>query len=469
MVFELVQNAYDTDATRVDVILTKPNKYGKSTLTCTDNAPDGYRDLSEAHTLFGSSMKKGDPSLRGRFNAGEKFVIVMCDSAKVTSTTGQVQFLANGKRKVTSEITTKAGTVFEGVLDMIEEEWAEVGRQVLLLFPPIATTYNGVEVRQRNPLKTFEETLPTEIANDRGVLTPRKRKTEVRVYQPQPGEMPMIYERGIPVVEHDGKFHVSVEQKIPLNTERDNVTPAYLKNLHAVVLQQMIDHISDDDAAQPWAAAAVETGKLTNVTLQKVAVKRFGDKAVVHDHVDIGSNRKAAEKGANVLGRGSMSPGERKVFLGAGALKKAGDVEEYKTEHDYDEPKKTLTKNEYDTDQKRYVKLIEDVSPLLIGRTAQVKIIKDKALKIRGCSRWEKQGIQKGTFIFEINLSFHDCSDWEGNYYLLLHELAHHKVQCNDHLHEDFYETVNTLGAKLALLVLEQPEMFPEAREAVAA
>src|SRR4051812_35208124 len=61
-IFELVQNAWDTDATRVDVTLTKPNKYGKSTLTCRDNAPDGYRDLSEAHTLFGSSSKKADPT-----------------------------------------------------------------------------------------------------------------------------------------------------------------------------------------------------------------------------------------------------------------------------------------------------------------------------------------------------------------------------------------------------------------------
>jgi hypothetical protein len=83
-IFELVQNSWDTDATQVDVTLTKPNKNGMSTLTCRDNAPDGYRDLSEAHTLFGSSSKKADPTKRGRFNAGEKFVLVMCESAKVT-------------------------------------------------------------------------------------------------------------------------------------------------------------------------------------------------------------------------------------------------------------------------------------------------------------------------------------------------------------------------------------------------
>jgi hypothetical protein len=155
-IFELVQNAWDTDASRVDVTLTRPNKNGISTLTCRDNAPEGYRDLSEAHTLFGSSGKKADPTKRGRFNAGEKFVLVMCESAKVTSTTGQIIFHSNGKRKET-DVSTEAGTEFQGALEMSEEEWLEVGRQVQLLLPPIETTYNGVEVLARKPLKSFED------------------------------------------------------------------------------------------------------------------------------------------------------------------------------------------------------------------------------------------------------------------------------------------------------------------------
>ncbi len=460
MVFELVQNAFDTDATRVDVTLTKPDKNGKSTLTCTDNSTDGYRDLSEAHTLFGSSAKKADPTMRGRFNAGEKYVIVMCDSAKVTSTTGQVKFLANGKRTISDDVTTDKGTVFEGVLSLTEKDWREVGRQVAMLFPPIAMTYNGTEVRPRQPLLSFSETLQTEIANDRGVLTPRKRKTDVHVHLPQGGETPMIYERGIPVVEHDGKYHVSVEQKIPLNTERDNVTPGYLKNLHAIVLTHTVDLLTEDEAASPWAASAIESGKLDKGTLVKVADKKYGKNAVLYDGVDIGSNKEATSKGANVLGRGAMSPKERKILHKAGVLKRSGEIEDFKTEHPIGEPKKTLTPSEYDDDQKRYVKLIEDVSPLLIDRTAIVKIIKDRALKIRGCTRWTSRS-NKPTFTFEVNLAFHDCSDWEGNYYLLLHELAHHKVQRNDHLHADFYETVNTLGAKLAGLTLTQPKLFP--------
>src|SRR5260370_42590809 len=49
-IFELVQNAYDEDATEVSVTLTQPQD-GRSMLTCVDDASKGYRDLSTAHTM----------------------------------------------------------------------------------------------------------------------------------------------------------------------------------------------------------------------------------------------------------------------------------------------------------------------------------------------------------------------------------------------------------------------------------
>jgi len=51
--------------------------------------------------------------------------------------------------------------------------------------------------------------------------------------------------------------------------------------------------------------------------------------------------------------------------------------------------------------------------------------------------------------------------NWQKNFELLIHELAHHKAQSNDHLRDQFYSTVTELGAKLARLALEKPELFP--------
>jgi N-formylglutamate amidohydrolase len=53
--------------------------------------------------------------------------------------------------------------------------------------------------------------------------------------------------------------------------------------------------------------------------------------------------------------------------------------------------------------------------------------------------------------------------DWQENIELMLHELAHSVVRSNDHLVHQLYETVGRLGAKLALLAVEQPSLFEEA------
>jgi hypothetical protein len=89
-----------------------------------------------------------------------------------------------------------------------------------------------------------------------------------------------------------------------------------------------------------------------------------------------------------------------------------------------------------------------------------VSIIEDEDVPHEGCTRW-----QKNSFSFEVNLAYHDCSDWVANYELLLHELAHHKVQSNDHLCKEFYDTVTKLGAQLAQLTLDQPELFPSTQK----
>ena len=481
-VFELVQNSWDTEATQVDVTLTRPKTIDGqsiSTLICKDNDPDGYRNLDEAHTLFASSSKKADPTKRGRFNAGEKQVLAMCESAKVTSTTGQVIFSANGKRRETDEVKTEAGTIFEGKIEMSEAEWEQVGKKVQLLIPPITTTYNGVEVVDRMPLRTFEEQLPTEIANERGVLTPRKRTTEVRAYRPQDGEQPHLYERGIPVVPIDGKYHVSVEQKVPLNMDRDNVTPHYLKTIHTVILNNLHDDLTEEEASATWVTTAVgNTDRIKPEAAATYIKKAFGEKAAIKDYRDPGSIKETESRGWNNITPSALSPEVRDTIKKHGLLKKTSDI--CPTETPTKAPDTVISPSDYDTDQEEYVRLIKTVAPLLIGHKVNVEIVDDDNSMFRGCflndaasnTTKGRANFKPGSFLFEINVAYHDTSNWEQNYRLLIHELAHHHPLCqnNDHLKCEFYETVNAIGAKLAILALTQPELFPsEMLEAVAA
>ena len=59
---------------------------------------------------------------------------------------------------------------------------------------------NGVTLPNVQPTKDFEETLPTEVAGDDGVMMKTKRKTTIQLHCVKKGDVAMLYELGIPVV-----------------------------------------------------------------------------------------------------------------------------------------------------------------------------------------------------------------------------------------------------------------------------
>src|SRR6266571_5558724 len=98
--FELVQNSWDEEGvTEVSVRTWRVDRNHVS-LTVTDNAPAGFRDLSHSWTLFAESAKKNNPLQRGRFNLGDKLVFALADSVRITTTKGTVLFNGHGRRKI---------------------------------------------------------------------------------------------------------------------------------------------------------------------------------------------------------------------------------------------------------------------------------------------------------------------------------------------------------------------------------
>jgi len=98
-IFELIQNGWDQNVMRVDVSLTPVDGRPAAMLVVEDDDPEGFADLSHAFTLFAESVKKSDPSKRGRFNLGEKLVLACCNLATITTTTGAVEFASTGRRR----------------------------------------------------------------------------------------------------------------------------------------------------------------------------------------------------------------------------------------------------------------------------------------------------------------------------------------------------------------------------------
>ncbi len=442
IVFELIQNGWDEPITKIAVSLTRPAG-GRSELVVTDDSPDGFKNLAHAYTLYAPSSKKADPKQRGRFNQGEKAVLALCEEAWITSTTGQIAFNKYGRKK--TKRTTGTGTEFRANIRLTVDEWEQINRKILLLLPDVLTTYNGIEIPQRQPLAQFNTTLPTVDADAEGNLRLRKRAALVRIYQPFENETPMLYELGIPVVETGDTWHVSIEQKVPLNQDRDNVTPAYLAAVRVAVLNHMSLAVTPEMATEAWVRAASGDARVESYAFKDVLQARFGERAVSFDPSDIGSNREASSQNYTVVTGGSLSAGEWENARRTGTLHPAGRL--FPTNHGTKDPDKRFSRTEWTEEMRSYAEFVEAVSPHLVGKVVTVEYIEDPQMV---CGQFFGSH-------FNVNLAQIGIRNREECIRLMLHELSHTEVPTNDHLSHEFRRALERIGARLALIAARVP------------
>jgi hypothetical protein len=286
LVGELIQNALDEPGvTQINVNLALVPGQPFADLTVEDDAPEGFRDLAHAYTLFATSLKRANPEQRGQFNLGEKLVLAVCEQASICTTKGTVVFDPAEGRIEKPDQKRERGSVFQGRFNMTEQEYGQVCDYLrsLLLPDGIGVTFNGQQLLPRKPVHTFQASLETQIADDKGVMRPTTRKALVNLYELLPGEVAHLYEMGLPIVETADKWHVSIGQKVPLNRDRNNVKPAYLKAVRTLVLNEMHDRLSQDDANSDWVRQASSSQDCSAEAIKRVLDLRFGEKRAAFD------------------------------------------------------------------------------------------------------------------------------------------------------------------------------------------
>jgi len=454
-VIELVQNSLDEDVTKVDVVLESHGKRGRHTLRVTDDSPEGFADIRHAYTLFAESNKKADPTKMGRFNLGEKLVVAACDKATITTTSGCVKF--DGDGRVNGRKKTKVGSVFEGVIRMTREEakkTSEVSKQVLVP-EGVTLTFNGEVIVSRQPVARFEAILPTEIADDEGYLRPTKRKTTVSVYEPCDGEVPALYEVALPVVETGDQWHISIGQKVPLNMDRDNVTPAFLRRVRTLVLNEMVDKLPEDDAAASWVGEALGDPGVSNEAVGAVLTKRHGEKRVIRDPSYPESNNLAVSEGYSIIESRSYTKGQWETIRRSGAAKPAGQVTPSPKPYGPDgrEPKE-IPQEEWTNGMNESVGYVKALAKVLLGCSISVRIVDDTEWRFsatygKGRLTLNKGCLGGGWFERGPSVIVHE---------LLIHEFAHHFE--NNHLSSGYHDACCSLGAKLVQLAMDDPAFF---------
>ena len=461
VIVELIQNAWDQDVTRVDLTLRMLPGKPIAEIIVEDDDPAGFADLAHSFTLFAESEKKADPEKRGRFNLGEKLVLSRCSEATISSTTGTIRFDATGRHRSTKR--RERGSRFEGILRLTREEYGAIEQLVHSLIPPagIATTFNGCVLEACTPQAELTAVLPTVEADGEGVLRRVTRTTVVRVYTPR-GDEAMLYEMGIPVVATGDKYDIDISQKVPLNFNRDNVPPAYLRVVRTAVLNEMHAHLTEEDATAAWVREAASDPRCSDSAITAVVAKRFGDKRVIADPSDAEGTKLAASQGYVVVHGGAMSAGEWANAKRAQAIVPAGQVTpsprviaEGGSSPDGHDPYE-IPFDRYTPAMHRLVSYASEVSASLLGKHIHVRLVDRYFWRPEHSRRFIQATYGSGEVTF--NVPRVKITDRRAVNELLLHELAHDAS--GDHLSEEYHDALTSLGAELAELAFRRPDLL---------
>jgi hypothetical protein len=440
---ELVSNALDTEAGTVTITFVQGN--GRADITVEDDDASGFENLNDSFTLYAPSTRAHDATKRGRNGAGDKEVLAICEWAAVRSTTGTVEFNADGTRMVT-KVKRSAGSEFRANLKMNADEAKEFrGLMHQLLVPAgVALWFNGAAIVSRDPLREFQATLGTVLRDDEGNISPTRRKTTVGLYEVGPDEAAHIYELGLPVVEHDSRWHVNIEQKVPLGRDRNNVTPAYLRELREHVLNNSFDLLDTEDSKSRWVRDAYEGA--SDEALIAVVKQTYGDKAVMADPSDREAVQRCADAGYTVIPSRNPFPagfGERLRAIG---VQPAGQVMPTGIKSDPD-GKPPIPEAEWTAGMRQVVAYSQELAFQLFGLKIRVEIFNLP----NPAQRWTATWGQPNHLSFNIGLLgkrwFEEPNQGKIDA-LLIHEFAHRKSPI-DHYTERFYDETCRLGALL--------------------
>ncbi|MBS1790488.1 MAG: hypothetical protein JST85_22395 [Acidobacteria bacterium] len=455
VVFELIQNAWDQRVSRVEIQLDMLPQRPLARITVLDDDPQGFANLSDAYTLFAESNKKVDPEKRGRFNLGEKLVLALCEEAEVSTTTGTVCFTKQGRRRRRAKL--EAGSRFSATIRMTREQHNQVCEHIYTLLPPVGiiTTFNGVELAPRQPLYEFEAKLPTEIADEEGILRSRVRSTRIRVHGTEAGQAALLYEMGIPVVATGDLYHVDIGQKVPLNMDRDNVSATFLRQVRTLVLNEMHDRMMPDDANTLWVREAASDRRVSDAAVRTIIKYRFGEKCVIRDPSDPEANNIAVSKGYTLIAGGALTAGEWDNLKRAGAALPAGQVTPSpKPFHPDGESLQTLPENEYTPGIKQTVAYAKALARELFGVEIRVVIANDRGWKFSACYGESELTLN----LAKLGHGWFDDGPTERVNELLIHEFGHHFS--GNHLSEEYHRALCRLGARMTRLALKQPSLF---------
>ena len=296
LIKELVQNALDSfpetasgspraqeiSRAQVGTIALNYGHHGGSFhVSCRDDGC-GITDLEDLRVVY-LTHKTDSHRKRGRFGRGFKEALCIADEARVVSGHRTLAFLQENGRRISR--LSEAPTPLAGTEVHMRMPWGpETAEQLdayftqFLVPESLALIVNGRRIQHRSIAHWIEASLSSEIydANSQSWKKP-VRRTSIALVRALPHETPTIYEMGIPVaaVDWDMPFHCDVQQRVPMNPNRDAVSSGYPLKLHVACLPVLLEHMDEATLKQDWVGAA---GRRCDEDVQRQIIQRaFGE------------------------------------------------------------------------------------------------------------------------------------------------------------------------------------------------
>jgi len=441
---ELVSNAWDEKAALCQVELRSETSQTAYFSVYDDGS--GFKDVADAWTLMKHTDKRMDPEVRGRFNIGEKEILAVARSARITTSNTIILFPADGGRQVKKSPKPTVGTLVETWLPWGSDQVRDTLRRLSLLMPPPGITYrvNGHLIKPQKPYKSTQAVLETVIQRRPGEpLATTRRKAELEIYQGGNGNGSQLYEMGVPVQALDCPYSVNVLQKIPLPPNRDAVKASYLQDVYAAVLGVTADTVEDPCAS--WTKIAMEDKDISPEAVKSLIRRRYGDKVALWSS-DTRSNEKAQLEGYDIVHGRTLSAKERKLFSEVG-VRSASDIFPIGNR-----PRQFIDDSKLTSGMISVKAYAEQLHEALFLRPVSVRFYNDITLGFAA---------EYGTGELFLNVgrlgkSWFDSID-ERTTSLLLHEFAHTKGVGHE---PSYYRSLEELAGRAVHLALEHPEVF---------
>ena len=285
LVKELVQNSLDAVQDIGGRVELSYRHDGESLIIRCRDTGTGIDDLSAMRVVY-LTFKTDSHLKRGRFGRGFKEILSVADTAAILSGNKEIRFFKESGQQVTREtdsgshcVGTDISMRFDWPPDTVQQFDAYFER--LLVPANVQLALNGRALSSRDAAHIVEGALTTEVYNpDSHSWKKPRRKTSIELVEVHEDEEPYIYEMGIPVApaEWSVPYHANVQQRVPMNPNRDALASGYAKRIHKVSLPTLLPELSSEETTADWVGTA---GAESAPEIQKEIIsKAFGAEAV---------------------------------------------------------------------------------------------------------------------------------------------------------------------------------------------